>query len=220
MWVMKFKAVHHNCLLTPKAVKYNVTDYVYLISAYKKKGKFYYIEIHILEGKEENKEEFVKALKREKTIIKMEREGNLVFTLNEKPIGKQYYEPLFDKAYIQNKPIIVSPEGYEVWELIAWNKEMLIEFLKKVPKHIFDVKLQYIKKIKLKEVYLPKVAPELTPKQKQALMLAIKHGFYSYPRKIEIQDLSQLIKISRQTYQEHLHKAEKRILDLFFEVNY
>ena len=215
MWVMNVKAVHHNCLLTPKAVQYNVTDYVYLISAYKKKNKFYYVEIHILEGKEDNKELFIQALKKERTIIKIEKEGNLIFTLNEEPITKKYYEPFFDKTYIQNKPIIVSPEGYEIWELIAWNKEMLMEFLTKFPKSVFDIQLQYIKKISLKEIYLPKVAPELTSKQKQALLLALKNGFYEYPKKIELQELAKIMKLSRQTYQEHIHKAEKKILDLF-----
>jgi predicted DNA binding protein len=215
MWVMKLKAIHKNCLLTPKAVEFKVTDYVYLISAYKKNKKFYYVEIHILEGKEENKELFLKALKKEKTIIKVEKEGNLVITLNEEPITKQYYEPFFDKTYIQNKPIIVSPEGYEIWELISWDKEMLTQFLKKFPKEFFDIEMQSIKRISLKEVYIPKIAPELTSKQKESLLLAVKNGFYEYPKKIELQELAILMKLSRQTYQEHLHKAEKKILDLF-----
>ena len=47
--------------------------------------------------------------------------------------------------------------------------------------------------------------------------LAIKHSYYDYPRKIELEKLADIMKISYSTYQAHLRKAEKKLLPFFFE---
>src|SRR3990167_2066727 len=96
MWVAKFKIWHKNCLIRPICVKYKVTDFVYLINSWTEKNKFYYTELHILQGKEENKKKFIRDLKKEESIKKLEQRGNYIFTLNEEPIEKRYYSPAFD----------------------------------------------------------------------------------------------------------------------------
>ena len=59
--------------------------------------------------------------------------------------------------------------------------------------------------------------PELTEKQKQAMNLAIKQGYYNYPRKISIEQLAKLSKLSFSTFHAHLRKAEQKLLPFFFE---
>jgi predicted DNA binding protein len=59
--------------------------------------------------------------------------------------------------------------------------------------------------------------PELTDKQKTAIELAIKNGYYEYPRKIELKKLAKIMKVSYSTYQAHLRKAEKSLIPFFFE---
>ena len=46
----------------------------------------------------------------------------------------------------------------------------------------------------------------LTDKQKEAMGLAIKHGYYEYPRKIDVQDLARESKLSFSTFHAHLRK--------------
>lgn len=214
MWVAKFKIWHKNCLLRPRCVKYHVTDFVYLINAWKEGKSFYYTELHILQGREENKKRFVKDLKKEKSIKKAEQKGNYLFTLNEEPLEKQYYAPAFDPKIIQVKPVAQRADGFEDWELACWEKEPLMSIMD-VPD--FDVELLSITQTKLTDIFLPRISPKLSPKQKEAIELAVKEGYYEYPRKIDLEGLARICKVRRQTFQENLRRAEKKLLPFLTE---
>ncbi len=214
MWVAKFKIWHKNCLLRPKCVKYKITDFVYLINSWAEKRKFYYTELHILQGKEENKKKFIRTLKKEKTIKKLEQEGNHIFTLNEEPLEKQYYSPVFDPKIIQVKPVAQRTDGYEDWQLACWDKATLMKIMD-VP--VFKVELKSIQNIKLADVFLPHIYPKLSPKQKEAIELAVNEGYYDYPRKKYLDQLAKILKIRRQTYQENLRRAEKKLVPFLTE---
>ena len=209
MWIAKFKIWHKNCILRPKCVKYQVTDLVYLINSWMEKNKFYYTELHILQGTDENKKKFIKALKKEKTIKKIEQRGNYIFTLNEEPLEKQYYSPVFNPRIIQVKPVAQRTDGFEDWEIASWDKEILMKIME-VP--VFEVKLKSIEESKISDIFLPHIYPKLSPKQKQAIELAVKNGYYEYPRIIDLEGLAKISKVKRQTFQENLRRAEKKII--------
>jgi hypothetical protein len=54
---------------------------------------------------------------------------------------------------------------------------------------------------------------ELTGKQMDALLKAHRYGYYSSPREITTENVSKSLGISRSTYEEHLRKAENRIMN-------
>jgi predicted DNA binding protein len=195
-------------------MKHKVTDFVYLINSWNEKNKFFYTELHILQGKEENKRGFIKDLKKEKSIKKFEQKGDNIFTLNEEPIEKQYYAPNFDPKIIQVKPVAQRTDGYEDWELACWDKETLMRIMK-VP--VFKVELKSIQNIKLGDIFLPHIYPKLSPKQKETIELAVKNNYYEYPRKIHLEELAKIAKVKRQTLQENLRRAEKKLMPFLTE---
>ena len=52
----------------------------------------------------------------------------------------------------------------------------------------------------------------LTEKQRKILSLAYTNGYYDVPRKIDSEELAQMLKIVKSTLVEHLRKAEKRLI--------
>jgi predicted DNA binding protein len=53
---------------------------------------------------------------------------------------------------------------------------------------------------------------DLTEKQMDALLTAYSNGYYNLPRKANVQVIARRKKVSRTTYQEHLKKAENKLV--------
>ena len=77
---------------------------------------------------------------------------------------------------------------------------------------VFDVEIKSIKEEKISDIFFPHIFPKLSPKQKYAIELAVKSGYYEYPRRIDLEGLAKISKVKRQTFQENLRRAEKKIV--------
>jgi hypothetical protein len=53
---------------------------------------------------------------------------------------------------------------------------------------------------------------DLTERQLAALRLALERGYYEQPRKTSLRDLADQTSVARSTYEEHLRKAENKLL--------
>ncbi|GAH10624.1 unnamed protein product, partial [marine sediment metagenome] len=83
-----------------------------------------------MQGEESNINSFIKELKKHKSIVKFEKKGNFIFTLNKRPRWMSVYIPLWDKRLIHSKPLIQRSDGTELWELACWDKDPLMHILK------------------------------------------------------------------------------------------
>lgn len=215
MWIAKFKNWHKDCLIRPLCEKYNVIDYVYLLNYWEEKNKFYYTELHILEGDKENIKKFISDFKKDKTLKDLETEDNWIFTLNVLTgKGAKDYSVVFDKKLIYTKPVVQKIDGYEDWEVASWDKITLMRIMENPH---FDMKLIFVRKIKKSDLFFPKIQPEISDKQKNALNIAIKNGYYNFPRKTDLNKLSEIAKTSKQTFQENLRKAENKLIPFLAE---
>jgi len=62
-------------------------------------------------------------------------------------------------------------------------------------------------------VWVHTLFAELTEKQQDALLDAHRYGYYNSPRKVGTEDVAKAAGVSRSTYEEHLRKAENRVMD-------
>jgi predicted DNA binding protein len=91
---------------------------------------------------------------------------------------------------------------------VIGNEENLKKFLE-VIKNLGDIKRMSFQKATFNE---HTILSCLTEKQKEILIAAKKNGYYSYPRKINSQELSEKVGLSKPTVVQHLRKAEVRLV--------
>jgi len=153
MWLAKFKIWHETCLIRPLCVKYGITDLVYLLNSWTNSKGFFYTELHILQGPEESKKKFIREFKKDKSIVKFEKAGNYIITLNRKPSKEKIYEILFDSRLIYIKPVVQRSDGFEEWEIACWEKESLMKILNI---SYFKTEIKQIKQTKISDIFKSK----------------------------------------------------------------
>ncbi|MFN3268151.1 MAG: helix-turn-helix domain-containing protein [Zestosphaera sp.] len=117
----------------------------------------------------------------------------------------------------------IAKDGYERWTLGFHNKKLLNEFVKRVNEFdyiekssvekipddlVAEFSMNYISALNLLTTELNK----LTNKQLSLLRLALESGYYEWPRKTNIVELSEELGISRAAVTKLLRRAEKRII--------
>lgn len=209
MWITKLK-IKHDCVIGNRCEKFKVTTLGTPFNVFQEKEITYAPQVQTLHGKEENIKAFIKDIKNDNRIKNLEIEGNTIFfvEVRKDKIPSTFYH----QRLIHVKPVFVDAEGYEYWEIASWNKKFLTEFIIKIEKEVGALKILKIEQTKLSEIYFPRIMPNLTHHQKQAIELALEKGFYEWPKKTNLIKLAKLMSVSVPTFREHLKRAEEKIL--------
>lgn len=207
MWTAKFK-IKHDCWILSKTVKYHFSAVGVPLNAYEKKGKKYHTGFDILRGSEESKQKFLKSLAHDPRVKKVERKGDHLFTVIE---GHDFIAQVFDPSLFFISPVL-QEKGYEYWELGSWDRKTLLQFF-------YDAqRFASITMLKLKKgtptLTFHQALPKMTVKQQTAFHLAQEEGYYNFPRKITVKELARKMKIPRTTFQDHLRKAEAKVMNM------
>ncbi|MBX5327404.1 MAG: helix-turn-helix domain-containing protein [Candidatus Bathyarchaeia archaeon] len=112
---------------------------------------------------------------------------------------------------------VVYEKGWEYYRIIAFRhgdvkrllqrleeRGFVFEILRKVP---FDGFIASSLTLTADALF-----SALTEKQTDALLTAFTHGYYRLPRKASIQSIASKKRVPRTTYQEHLKKAENKLI--------
>ncbi len=159
----------------------------------------------------------MKELKGDKRLTKLEVSGD-IFTY-EINLGKKGEHVMLyhTKNIFFVKPVVNSSDGHEYWEVSAWTKQELQKFIESLQNHMGSCKILKMEKTKLSDVYFPNIMPKISKQQRKAIDLAYVHGYYSYPRKITLERLAKIAGVKTPTFQEHLRKAEIKLLPSLIE---
>lgn len=219
MWVLKLKLMHKDCHIVPRCKKFNVISYAYPTSSYTKNGKRLLTAIHFIQGEGKNKKRFFNDLKKDERIRKLEISGDIYSYEVELEKKGEHVQLYFNPALSFVKPVINSSDGFEYWEIACFDKNILMKFVDDLKKHMDYFEILKFKNEKLKNIYFPNVLPSLSNKQKEVIEYAYKRGYYSYPKKVDLHQLAKELKISVPTLQEHIRKAEIKLLPFIIEQN-
>ncbi|MHA1970098.1 MAG: helix-turn-helix domain-containing protein [Candidatus Hodarchaeales archaeon] len=111
--------------------------------------------------------------------------------------------------------------GREILNLVITSESTrLIE--RDIKKENPKTKVKVLKLAPLKKIdnpyplYLPldSLKRSITRRQLEALTVALNRGYYEIPRKTLLRTLANEMSIKRRTYEDHLRKAEKKIMDM------
>jgi len=210
MWVLKLK-IKHDCTIGNRCEKYNIISYSIPLGNWREKGYSFTSERHTLEGASEKIKKFFKDIKKDREVTSLEISGNTMFFIG-KSKGK-IPSSFYTQKIFFTKPVFVNEQGYEFWEVASYDRNVLSDFLKNLEKqHYEHFEILQFKNVKLNNIYFPAIAPNLTEKQKKVFELAVKEGYYDIPKRTDLIKLAKLMEISVATFQEHLKRAEAKIV--------
>jgi len=213
MWVAKIKFSGKETLIGAKAQEFNVDLFGFPLS-YIPLGKW--ITVHIagtIIGEEENVKNFVKSLKKESRVKEFEVNNNFFIGVIKDP---SYLSQAYNKEIIHLSPTMISSKGNEITTIGSFNRNILQEAIKILEKK-FQGELLSIENKKINSISIIRQHPNLTDKQKRAINIAIKMGYYEIPRRTSVKKLAKTIGLSFSTFQAHLRKAESKLIPYSFE---
>ncbi|MGZ0746946.1 helix-turn-helix domain-containing protein [Haloparvum sp. AD34] len=108
-------------------------------------------------------------------------------------------------------------QGWEHYTVVAFDGEDIQELLGDLRS---DREIELLSKTSISEKQIPhsmlspasQLFDEITDRQLAALQLALESGYYNQPRKTSLRDLAEQTAVARSTYEEHLRKAENKLL--------
>lgn len=156
--------------------------------------------------KKEVLKEFLKSLnkfdmiKKKKVIIADENKALLKTVWKNK---NSSYDVVFQNDCLYSSPV-TQKNGYEIYTTLSENPKEVTRLMNEL-EQIGEVKVFKIGKLEKENPFV------LTDKQIQALQAALNYDYYSWPRKITLEELAATVRTSRRAYQENLRKAEMKI---------
>jgi predicted DNA binding protein len=123
----------------------------------------------------------------------------------------------FEEYNCLYQPPTVHRQGWEHYSVIAFDEGDVRDLLRDLEA---DRDIEVLSKTAITEQQIPHsmLAPvdqlfeHVTDRQMSALQLALESGYYEQPRKTSLRDLADRTAVARSTYEEHLRKAENKLL--------
>jgi predicted DNA binding protein len=214
MWIAKLKLSHKGDIFTERTKKFNVKFYGYPLTHYIKGNKAFFVVNGFLAGEEKNKRAFLSDLKKDRRIVNLETKKDYMNVLINYPndeITRTDMNTFYDSAIIHVEPILNDIDGFEYWTIASFEKTALQKLILSAKK-IHNGKLLMMVSKKFDDFYIVNIRPKISDKQKKTIIKALEEGYYEYPRRLDITELANMLKISYSTCQEHLRKAELALL--------
>lgn len=123
----------------------------------------------------------------------------------------------FEEYNCLYQPPTIHRQGWEHYTVIAFDEGDVRELLHNLEA---DRDIEVLSKTAIQEQQIPhsmltpvdQLFEDVTDRQMAALRLALESGYYEQPRKTSLRELAEHTAVARSTYEEHLRKAENKLL--------
>jgi len=123
----------------------------------------------------------------------------------------------FEEFNCLYQPPTIHRQGWEHYSVIAFDERDVRGLVRELET---DRDIEVLSKTAITEQQIPHsmLAPvdqlfeDVTERQLAALRLALERGYYEQPRKTSLRELAEQTAVARSTYEEHLRKAENKLL--------
>ena len=117
---------------------------------------------------------------------------------------------------ILNLMPVYSQGGWNHYRFIAFKHEAFTELLRRGEEMGFELKVDemvpFNGMVSDNLIPLNTMISHLTEKQIDAVVAAYNNGYYQTPRSVNVQKIADRVKVPRTTLQEHLNKAENKLI--------
>ncbi len=215
MWIARFKLYHKDCPAVNTCVKHD-TDVTSYPLGFHIEGQYKYVTtLCRMVGSDQEKGRFLEDFSRDRNITNID--------VNDDFFAYEYKLDMEEGEHVQLytnqkmfyvKPTLNSHDRHEYWEIASWDKSVLTGFFDDVTSHMDHAEMLGISKKSRYDFFAHNATPKLSKSQEEALRLAYTHNYYSYPRKADLSALAAKAGISISTFQEHLRRAENKLMPL------
>jgi hypothetical protein len=123
----------------------------------------------------------------------------------------------FERYNCLYQPPTIHRQGWEHYTVIAFDEGDVRDLVRDLEA---DRHIEVLSKTEIAERQVPHsmLAPvdqlfeDVTDRQLAALRLALECGYYEQPRQTSLRELASMTSVARSTYEEHLRKAENKLL--------
>jgi predicted DNA binding protein len=213
MWRLRIRLTSEGQFLGMMAKKHKISMTGYPLSYWKDNKNLYLVSAGFVFGEEQNKKSLLRDIKTRPEYVESEQSGDFIITVTRQPLSA---EAVYNPQIIRPNPVIINKDGYHLWDLASFDRKPLEKVISYVEKHL-TARILSFRQEKISNITFTKLFPELTDNQKRAMSIAINAGYYDYPKKATLPELSKKMGISYSTFQAHLKKAEGKIFPLILK---
>ena len=117
---------------------------------------------------------------------------------------------------ILNLMPVYSEGGENIYRFIVFKHEAFTELLNRGEERGFDLEvlemMPFNGMVSDNLIPLNSMIANLTEKQIEAVIAAYNNGYYQTPRSVKVQNIADRVNVPRTTLQEHLNKAENKLI--------
>jgi len=123
---------------------------------------------------------------------------------------------IWEPHEFKESPPAVYRDGWGYFRLLTFDdsstKDLFRDFSKRGPTELLGKK-ELALQVLPTSMWVNSLFADLTGKQIDALLKAHRYGYYVSPRRVTTENIATALGVSRSTYEEHLRKAENRVVE-------